>query len=91
MKYSDFIKSVAERVALPQAQVKKVLEESTDTIMRTVADGDEVSIPEFGKFKLKVRAARKGVNPATGEKISIPAAKDVAFKLSSQVKKDLNA
>lgn len=91
MKYSDFIKGVAERTTLSQAQVKKVVEESTDTIMKTVADGGEVSIPEFGKFKLKVRAAHKGVNPVTGEKMDVPARKDVSFKLSSQVKKDLNA
>ena len=45
MKYSDFIKGVAERTTLSQAQVKKVVEESTDTIMKTVADGGEVSIP----------------------------------------------
>ena len=44
-----------------------------DTIKKTVKKGDEVSLIGFGTFTKARRAARTGVNPATGEKIKIKA------------------
>lgn len=90
MKYSDFIKNVAESTSLSQQKTKEVLSTVTDTIIRTVANGDEIALPQFGKFKLKTKAAHKGVNPATGAKVDIPESKTITFKVSSQVKSDLN-
>jgi DNA-binding protein HU-beta len=44
-----------------------------DTIKKTVKKGDDVSLIGFGTFTKAKRAARMGVNPATGEKIKIKA------------------
>lgn len=44
-----------------------------DTIKKTVKKGDDVSLIGFGTFTKTRRAARTGVNPATGEKIKIKA------------------
>lgn len=44
-----------------------------DTIRKTVKKGDDVSLIGFGTFTKTKRAARMGVNPATGEKIKIKA------------------
>jgi len=44
-----------------------------------VGDG-KVTIPGFGTFGSKTRAARVGTNPATGAKIKIKAKKYVYFK-----------
>lgn len=44
-----------------------------DTIKRSVKKGDDVSLIGFGTFSKTRRAARMGVNPATGEKIKIKA------------------
>ena len=44
-----------------------------DTIKKTIKKGDEVSLVGFGTFTKVRRAARAGVNPATGEKIKIKA------------------
>ena len=46
-----------------------------DAIVTTVKKGGAVSIPGFGSFKQHARAARNGVNPSTGAKIKIAAAK----------------
>ena len=45
----------------------------TDVIKRTVKKGDDVSLVGFGTFTKIRRAARTGVNPATGERIKIKA------------------
>jgi DNA-binding protein HU-beta len=42
--------------------------------------GRKVVIPGFGTFGTRKRAARTGTNPATGEKIPIPARNYVFFK-----------
>ena len=44
-----------------------------DVIRKTVKKGDDVSLIGFGSFSKTRRAARMGVNPATGEKIKIKA------------------
>ena len=45
----------------------------TDTVKKTVRRGEDVSLVGFGTFTKIRRAARTGVNPATGEKIKIKA------------------
>jgi DNA-binding protein HU-beta len=42
--------------------------------------GRKVTIPGFGTFGTRRRAARVGTNPATGEKINIPAKNYVYFR-----------
>ena len=44
-----------------------------DTVKKAVKKGDDVSLVGFGTFTKVKRAARIGVNPATGEKIKIKA------------------
>ena len=44
-----------------------------DVVKKTVKKGDDVSLIGFGTFSKVKRAARTGVNPATGEKIKIKA------------------
>ena len=44
-----------------------------DVIKKQVKKGDDVSLIGFGTFTKARRAARTGVNPATGEKIKIKA------------------
>ena len=49
-------------------------------VLKTVKKGEDVSLVGFGTFARAKRAARTGVNPATGEKIKIPAKKVPKFR-----------
>ena len=44
-----------------------------DTVRKAVKKGNDVSLVGFGTFTKVKRAARTGINPATGEKIKIKA------------------
>ncbi len=44
-----------------------------ETVKKAVKKGDDVSLIGFGTFTKTRRAARTGINPATGEKIKIKA------------------
>jgi nucleoid DNA-binding protein len=41
--------------------------------------GKKVTLPGFGSFEPRFRAARKGRNPKTGEEMDIKASKSVGF------------
>ena len=45
-----------------------------------------MSISGFGKFEVKSRPARTGVNPKTREKIQIPESKSPSFKAAKALK-----
>ena len=58
----------------PPHDIKKV------EIKKTIKKGDDVSLIGFGTFTKVKRAARTGINPATGEKIKIKAKTLPKFK-----------
>lgn len=57
-----------------------------ESIMEAMKAGDKVALPGFGTFEVKTRAARMGVNPATGEKIEIAESKAINFKAAKSTK-----
>jgi len=69
---------------------KKSAEEAVDmvfdSITKSLAKGQEVSISGFGTFVVKNRAARQGVNPRTGEKIQIKATTTPKFRAGKNLK-----
>ena len=48
--------------------------------------GENASILGFGTFEVKNRPVREGRNPATGEKVMIPAAKVPGFRAGKGLK-----
>ncbi len=68
--------------ALAEGAVEAVLE----GIKAGIKKDSSVQLIGFGTFTVAKRAARKGVNPKTGEKISIKASKNVKFKAGTALK-----
>ena len=75
MNKTDLIQRLADQHQLSKAEAGRILDTLLDTVVTAVKKGDAVAIPGFGSFKQHARAARNGVNPSTGDKIKIPAAK----------------
>jgi DNA-binding protein HU-beta len=65
---------------------KKAVEAVFAGIVEAAKKGEEVSLPSFGKFKVKDSAARQGRNPGTGETIEIAASRKLGFSPAKQVK-----
>jgi DNA-binding protein HU-beta len=59
-----------------------VLEGITDTL----AGGGDVSFTGFGKFHVAERGPRQGVNPRTGERITIPGGRVPRFSAGAGLK-----
>lgn len=81
MNHSELIKAVADHVDLPSTKVAKVIEAVAGLInLKTLIQGEDVRIHDFGTFKQKVRPARNGRNPQNGEVIKIAESTVITFK-----------
>lgn len=83
-------KSLAEAIVTKLGMTKKDAAVAVDTVFEeifsTLAEGGKVDISGFGKFEVTERAERVGINPATKEKITIPASKSPKFKAAKALK-----
>ena len=90
MNKSELVDAVAKDSGLSKADSSRAIESVLATVTKTLKKGDEVSITGFGKFSVSERAARTGVNPRTGEKMAIAAARVPRFTPGSKLKETVN-
>lgn len=91
MNKSELIDNIAASADLTKAAAGRALDATINAITESLKNGDQVALIGFGTFAVKHRAARKGQNPKTGEKIDIPAANVPAFKPGKALKDAVNA
>lgn len=90
MNKSELVAKIAADADLKKGEAEKFLDAFVATVKEVIAAGDKIQLVGFGTFEAKERGAREGVNPATGEKISIPACKVPSFKPGKGLKEELN-
>ena len=86
MNTAELIDHVADAAGVEKQTAKKAVEAVLAGIVDAAKKGEEVSLPGFGKFKVKDSPARKGRNPGTGETIEIAASRKLGFTPAKQVK-----
>ncbi len=89
MNKAELIKAVTEKAEVTTRDAEAVLDGVLELIAEALVKGDIVKLSGFGVFEKKERAGRVGTNPATGEKINIPASKSAVFKPSKTLKEKL--
>jgi integration host factor subunit beta len=57
-----------------------------DAMTEALKQGERIEIRGFGSFQVKVREAREGRNPKTGEEVQIPAKRTPFFKVGKELK-----
>lgn len=83
---NDIAAKIAEDHSLTKAQAKSAVEAVFKAVTDAATGGEETSIPGFGKFKVKETPEREGRNPATGETVTIAAAKKLTFTPAKALK-----
>ncbi len=91
MNTNELAQQIAGTHKLNEKQAKFLINKILQAIAGAAAEGKEVSLPGFGKFKIKDRPARTGRNPATGAAIDIAASKQIVFMPAKAIKDVLNA
>ncbi|MDE6275110.1 MAG: HU family DNA-binding protein [Clostridia bacterium] len=89
MKKNQLIAAVASKADCSKEVATACYDAIIECIMESAKAGDKVDLSDFGKFEVKVRPARQGINPATGEKIEIAESKVLNFKPAKSIKESL--
>ncbi len=80
MNKSELVEKIAQKADISKERAKQALDATMDSITSSLKKKESVTLPGFGTFDVSKRKAREGRNPATGEKIKIPATKVPKFK-----------
>jgi DNA-binding protein HU-beta len=86
---AEFTDRVASKSGLSKRDATKAVDAFLDSITEALKGGEQVSFTGFGKFSPQHRKERQGVNPRTGQKVTIPAARVPKFSAGSQLKQAL--
>lgn len=91
MNKNELINALSEETNFSKKDVARVLASFTRIIERTLRKGGKVSLTGFGTYWISKRPARVGINPATKEKISLPAIYVPRFKPGKHLKEQIRA
>ncbi len=92
MNKKEMAAKLAKKADISQVKAAEIINiifatESGHGIIAVELDaGRKVTIPGFGTFATKRAAARTGTNPATGQKMQIPAKTRPTFKAGKNLK-----
>ena len=78
---------MATRLKDTEVVVNTIFDAMTEALRR----GERIEIRGFGSFQVKVREARDGRNPKTGEMVNIPAKRTPFFKVGKELKEMVDA
>ena len=86
MTKRELVVAVAEKIGLTQSEVSEIVEHTLKAITDALATGNRLEIRNFGVFEVKVREARMGRNPRTGQEVPIPEKRVATFKPGKALK-----
>lgn len=87
MTKAEFVDRLARDARVgSKKQAADAVEAVLDGITDSLRGGDEVNFTGFGKFSVAVRSPRQGVNPRTGERITIAGGRVPRFSAGAGLK-----
>lgn len=89
MTKADIADRIYQKIGFSRNITSTIVNEVFDLIKETSKKGENVKISGFGTFVVKKRKGRVGINPKTGEKITIAPLRVVKFKPAQVLKKRL--
>lgn len=89
---SELVQALArENPELRLEEVEQVVDIFFDEISGRLAEGGRVELRGFGAFSTRLRDARKGRNPRTGEAVEVPQKRAPYFKAGKEMRERLNS
>ena len=90
MNKTEIIRKIAKEQGRSKREVLLVINSFIEEMKNSLVKGDRVTLSGFGSFSLSERKGFDGVDPRTGEPITIPNRRIATFKCSKSFKEDLN-
>ncbi len=91
MNKSELIEALSEETTFSKKDIAKVLTAFTRIVERTLKKGDKVALTGFGTYWTSKRPERMGINPATKERIKLPAVNIPRFKPGKRLKEEIRS
>ena len=85
------LKITSKNSYLYHKDVYKIIDTVFNCVTKALKDGDRVELRGFGTFTTKLRNARIGRNPKTGDPVAIPQKKMPFFKMGKSMKERINS
>ena len=76
----ELVLAVAKDTHITQVDVKRIVQRTLHHIIEHLKTGETIELRNFGVFKVRQRAPRRGRNPKTGEEVPVPPKRVVVFK-----------
>jgi len=89
MTKAELIEAVAKSANISKFTAGEAVDATFDGIAKAIRKNKRFQVPGFGTFTVGSRKARKGLNPQTGDVMSIKASRTVGFKAAPVLKKGL--
>ena len=86
MNKADLVDAMRDATGMTRADAERAIEAFIGAVTGALKKGEQVSIAGLGIFEAKMRAARTGRNPRTGETIQIAAMRVPKFRAAKALK-----
>lgn len=91
MKKSELIENISlKHKDIEYQDASKVVDTMFEEITSSLKKGFRIELRGFGVFNTKERNFSKARNPKTGEKVDVAPRKNVKFKMSTKLQRNLN-
>jgi integration host factor subunit beta len=84
------VNRIAVATGLPKVRVREAVELLFDHLMEILATEGRIELRNFGVFRTVEQPAHDGVNPRTGEPMTIEANRHVRFRAGKRLREILN-
>ncbi|MDO4673246.1 MAG: HU family DNA-binding protein [Porphyromonadaceae bacterium] len=86
----EMIENVKDTLAITKESATLAVDAVIEVIVDSLKNGNQVYLREIGTIEPYTRPERQGINPATGEKITIKESTGIRFKASKSLKESIN-
>ncbi len=86
MNKAEFVDEIVAKTGWTKREAETALKAVLDTVTDAVASGEKVTLPGFGTFDKRERAARTARNPQTGEAVKVKKTSVPGFKAGAGFK-----
>ena len=87
----EIVRIVAEKLDKTQGEVNATMNSVIEVLVRTLQEGDEISLPGFGRLKTRQSTRTLYRDPKSGKKIKVTAKRMVKFKAATALKGIVNS
>lgn len=91
MNKSELVAKISEKMDISLTKAEEILSALLEGIVKTLKNGETVTLVGFGRFGVKKRAARKVRNPRTGAEMQVKAKVVPFFKAGKELKETVDS